>query len=88
MSNLPVVKIPTNIDEVKKLVWYGDAFHDMPNFAAIDFFVINYAKSKEEAKEALNILSRDGMGIDEPCSDACLIEYIDATELVPKHYTI
>lgn len=54
------------IQDIRGHEWVGNAFSDSPAFMAIDAFIQREDVSVEDRIEALEIMGRDGMGIDEP----------------------
>lgn len=77
-----------SLEDIKKYQWWGNAYHDMPAFKAIDNFIVNKAKSAEEAIITLDITSIDGMGIESNCTLAELKDYIKDCELIPIHFKL
>ncbi len=69
--------VPT-IDQIRAFKWAGNHAADSEKMDAIDAYVGAFHKiDPETCKEALVILERDGMGVDDAkCDDAGLASYL------------
>lgn len=51
------------LNDIRALQWAGNHYNDFQNFVLVERFVLE-SEDREEQKEALRIMCRDGMGID------------------------
>lgn len=66
----------TTIEQIRSHRWGGNAYIDMPAFEAIEEFCRS-TPDRELQREAVYLMGRDGMGIDEQVSDAELESFLD-----------
>ncbi len=63
------------LDQIKAIVWAGNHSADEAKMDGIsDYVDRNYETDPEACKDALHVLSRDGMGVDERPDDEQLAE--------------
>jgi hypothetical protein len=66
------------LQDIRDIRWVGDHHSDMlaGNWQKVDRFVRQPGVSREEQLEALTLMGRDGMGLEEDCTEAELDEYL------------
>jgi hypothetical protein len=66
------------IQDIRDIDWVGDHHSDMlaGNWQKVDRFVRQPGVSRQEQLEALTLMGRDGMGLDDDCTEAELDEYL------------
>ncbi len=64
------------IQGLRDMRWAGNHHSDSGRFRAVDDFILANLDDREACKEAMEIASRDGMGIDEKVTDEQLDEYV------------
>lgn len=74
--------------EIADLPWFGNFGSDSPLFQAIDEFIFERCTSAEEAIQALNLMGRHGMGLDDVVTLATLRQYCEEAEQTPACFTL
>lgn len=64
------------IQDVRDLKWAGNHHFDSGRFRAVDDFILENRGDRGVCREAMEIASRNGMGVDEKVSDEQLDEYL------------
>lgn len=70
----------STIEQIRAFKWAGNHASDSGRMAAIDAYVReHHATDPTTCKEALTILTRDGMGVKGECDDNGLASYLMET---------
>ncbi len=73
-----VVKVNRPSD-VANLPWSGDRRADSGLFVAVDDYVCNRAKTAEDARKALELMVRHGMGLNLAITQADLLKWVTSS---------
>jgi len=65
------------IEQIRAIRWAGNHMSDGKKMEAVDDYVMANRADRALCKEALDIVSREGMGVDDPVTDAQLDEHLE-----------
>lgn len=67
---------PPTIEEIRALQWAGNHASDSDSFNAVDELLSSEAPMGDK-REALQIMQRDGMGIEGEITDQDVLDYLE-----------